>query len=130
MAAISWPIHWQDVVSAAHLIEPLLDLGGLGGVLSASEFDASSETKLVSSRNAIGLQSRQGSPAGLTLRRNRRLCTRAWSKEQVFQAGLCGCLETMPFVDRHQHGRFAAAAKRHRRSLNPSHRLFGSLLGP
>jgi hypothetical protein len=46
------------------------------------------------------------------------LCTRAWSKEQVFQAGLCGCLETTPFVDRHQHGRFAAAAKRHRRSLN------------
>ena len=47
------------------------------------------------------------------------MCTRAWSKEQVFQAGLCGCLETTPFVDRHQHGRFAAAApKRHRRSLN------------
>jgi len=41
MAAISWPIHWLDVVSAAHLIEPMLDLGGLGGALFAGEFDAS-----------------------------------------------------------------------------------------
>ena len=41
MAAKSWPIHWDDVVGAAHLIEPLLDLGGLGGVLFAGEFDAS-----------------------------------------------------------------------------------------
>jgi hypothetical protein len=41
MAAKSWPIHWDDGVGAAHLIERLLDLGGLGGVLSAGEFDAS-----------------------------------------------------------------------------------------
>ncbi len=41
MAAISWSIHWNDGVSAAHLIEPLLGLGGLGGVLFAGEFDAS-----------------------------------------------------------------------------------------
>ncbi len=41
MAAKSWPIHWDDVVNAAHLIEQLLDLGGLGGVLFAGEFDAS-----------------------------------------------------------------------------------------
>ena len=41
MAAKSWPIHWDDVVNAAHLIEQLLDLCGLGGVLFAGEFDAS-----------------------------------------------------------------------------------------